>query len=373
MLWTSPEFDDHEQVCLFSDSATGLRAIVAIHSTALGPAVGGTRFRYYGDDNLALDDALRLSRAMSYKSALAGLPCGGGKSVIIGDPDQLKSKPLLHSYGRFINRLGSIFATGEDVGMSLADIETVRDISPFVGGTSSGAGDPSAHTAVGVLHGLRAVLECRFQRDHFRGLSVSVQGLGAVGWDVATRLHAEGAHLTVADIRQENVDRAVAQFGAAVVSPDTIHQAEVDIYSPCALGGVITEQSAKEIRARAVAGAANNQLASREAGEVLAARGILFAPDYVINAGGIISGLEELFKMPGRNGSETAPLAMRLARIYDRLGEIFVRAASERRPPEAIAEQMARELIARATTHWQIPETLDQDRRRVPSQGRNRR
>jgi leucine dehydrogenase len=219
MLWTSPEFDDHEQVCLFSDSATGLRAIVAIHSTALGPAVGGTRFRYYGDDNLALDDALRLSRAMSYKSALAGLPCGGGKSVIIGDPDQLKSKPLLHSYGRFINRLGSIFATGEDVGMSLADIETVRDISPFVGGTSSGAGDPSAHTAVGVLHGLRAVLECRFQRDHFRGLSVSVQGLGAVGWDVATRLHAEGAHLTVADIRQENVDRAVAQFGAAVVSP----------------------------------------------------------------------------------------------------------------------------------------------------------
>lgn len=347
MLWTSPEFDDHEQICLFSDSPTGLRAIIAIHSTALGPAVGGTRFRHYGDDGLALDDALRLSRAMSYKSALAGLPCGGGKAVIIGDPDRLKSKPLLHAYGRFINRIGSTFATGEDVGMSVADIETVREISPFVGGTSNGAGDPSVHTAVGVMHGLRAVLECHFQRDHFKGLSVAIQGLGAVGWGVAARLHAEGARLTVADIRQENVARAVAQFGATVASPETIHQAQVDIYSPCALGGIITVQSAQAIRARAIAGAANNQLASREAGEALAARGILFAPDYVINAGGIISGLEEFYKMPGRNGSESTPLAARLARIYDRLTEIFKRAASEGRPPEATAEQMARELLGR--------------------------
>jgi leucine dehydrogenase len=347
-FWTSPEFDDHEQLCLFSDAETGLRAIVAIHSTALGPAAGGTRFQVYADDSLALDDALRLSRAMSYKSALAGLPCGGGKSVIIGDPDHLKTKPLLHAYGRFINRIGSTFATGEDVGMSVADIETVREVCPFVGGTSTvGAGDPSTHTAVGVLHGLRAVLECHFQRDDFKGLSVAIQGLGAVGWGVAERLHSEGARLTVADVRRANVDRAVARFGASVASPDTIHTADVDIYSPCALGGVITEQSAQTIRARAVAGAANNQLASQKAGEALAARGILFAPDYVINAGGIISSLEEYFRMPGRNGSEAVPLNQRLALIHDRLTEIFNRAASERCPPEATAEQMARELIGR--------------------------
>jgi len=348
-FWTSPEFDDHEQVCLFSDPQTGLRAMVAIHSTALGSAVGGTRFQPYGDDGLALDDALRLSRAMSYKSALAGLPCGGGKSVIIGDPGRLKSERLLHAYGRFINRIGSTFATGEDVGMSVADIETVREVSPFIGGTStSGAGDPSVHTAVGVLHGLRAVIEYRFQRNDFNNLSVAIQGLGAVGWGVAERLHAEGARLTVADVRRENIDRAVAQFGASVASPQTIHAAEVDIYSPCALGGVITEHSAQAIRARAVAGAANNQLASRQAGEALAARGILFAPDYVINAGGIISGLEEYFKMPGRSGTEATPLVKRLARIHDRLTEIFERAASEHRPPEATAEQMARELIGRS-------------------------
>jgi leucine dehydrogenase len=232
--------------------------------------------------------------------------------------------------------------------MSVADIETVREVSPFVGGTSkAGAGDPSIHTAVGVMHGLRAVLEYQFGRSDFKGVSVAVQGLGAVGWGVAQRLHAEGARLTVADIRQESVDRAVAEFGATAITPETIHAAEVDIYSPCALGGVITTQTAQTIRARAVAGAANNQLASSDAGEALAARGILFAPDYVINAGGIISGLEEFFKMPGRNGSEATPLSVRLARIYDRLKEIFERAASEGRPPEAMAEQMARELIGR--------------------------
>lgn len=351
-FWTSPEFDDHEQVCVFSDSVTGLRAIVAIHSTALGAAVGGTRFRPYGDEDMALDDALRLSRAMSYKSALAGLPCGGGKAVIIGDPERLKTRTLLHAYGRFINRIGSTFATGEDVGMSVADIETVREVSPFVGGTSSsGAGDPSVHTAIGVLHGLRAVIECHFQRGDFKNLSVAVQGLGAVGWGVAERLHAEGARLIVADVRHEIVDRAVAKFGASVASPQTIHIAEADIYSPCALGGVITERTALAIRARAVAGAANNQLASRKAGEALAARGILFAPDYVINAGGVISGLEEYFKMPGRNGTEPTPLANRLACIYNRLKEIFSRATSECRPPEAMAEQMARELIGRSPVH----------------------
>src|SRR5579862_7758080 len=175
-LWNSLEFDDHEQVCLFSARDSGLRAIVAIHSTALGSAAGGTRFMAYTSDSDALDDALRLSRAMSYKCALAGLPCGGGKAVIIGDPNTVKSKPLLHAYGHFLNRIGSTFATGEDVGMSVADVETVREVSPFVGGTSKeGAGDPSIHTATGVVHGLRAVLQRRFSRDSFAGVSIAIQ------------------------------------------------------------------------------------------------------------------------------------------------------------------------------------------------------
>ncbi|MGH7108631.1 MAG: Glu/Leu/Phe/Val dehydrogenase dimerization domain-containing protein, partial [Acetobacteraceae bacterium] len=293
-LWNSAEFDGHEQVCLFSDPGSELRAIVAIHSTALGPAAGGTRFRAYLDEDQALDDALRLSRAMSYKCALAGLPCGGGKAVILGDPGRIKTKPLLHAYGRFLNRIGSSFATGEDVGMSMCDIETVREVSPYVGGTSSaGAGDPSIHTATGVMHGLRAVLACKFPKASFRDIHVAIQGLGAVGWNLAERLHEQGARLTVTDIQPARVTAAVARFGAQVSEPETIHRCETDIFCPCALGGIITEQTATEIRARAVAGAANNQLASAAAGVALAERGILYAPDFVINAGGIISALEE--------------------------------------------------------------------------------
>lgn len=346
-VWASPEFDDHEQVCFFTDPDSGLRAIVAIHSTALGPAAGGTRFKAYDTDALALDDALRLSRAMSYKSALAGLPVGGGKSIIIGEPAKLKSRALLHAYGRFIDRIGQTYATGEDVGMSVADIDTVHEVTPFVGGTSTGAGDPSVHTAIGVTHGLRAVLEHQFGRDDFKGLTVAIQGLGAVGYGLAERLHAAGARLVVADVRSEPVERAQRAFGAQVADIGRIHEAEVDIYAPCALGGVITTRSAGEIRARAVAGAANNQLETPQAGAALAARGILFAPDYVLNAGGIISGLEAATRMPGRPATTLTPLEDRLAAIHDRLAQIFARSAAEKRPPEVTAEHMARELIGR--------------------------
>lgn len=346
-LWTSAEFDNHEQICFFSDEETGLKAIVAIHSTARGPAAGGTRFKSYESEDAARDDALRLSRAMSYKSALAGLPVGGGKSVIMGDPARIKTRPLLHAYGRFIDRIGQTYATGEDVGMSVADIETVNEVTPFVGGTSAGAGDPSVHTAVGIVHGLRAVLKWQFERDDFAGMKVAVQGLGAVGWGVAERLHAEGARLVVSDVRMDQVERAAERFGASVAPVERIHEAEVDIYAPCALGGVITEATATEVRARAVAGAANNQLATPEAGAILARRGILFAPDYVMNAGGIISGLEATNSMPGRSRIDFPSLEDSLARIHDRLLEIFERAAGEGRPPEVAAEEMARELIGR--------------------------
>ncbi len=347
-FWNSPEFDAHEQVCLFSDPPTGLRAIVAIHSTALGAAAGGTRFLRYSSEDLALDDALRLSRAMSYKCALAGMPCGGGKAVLIGDPSRIKNPQLLHAYGSFLNRIGSTFATGEDVGMSVKDIETIREVSPYVAGTSQhGAGDPSVHTAIGVMHGLHAVLKHRFSRDSFHGMKIAIQGLGATGWYLAKRLKAERAELVVADIRDDLAQKARSELGASVVPPAEIHRADVDIFSPCALGGIVTEQTAAEIRAGAVAGSANNQLASPAAGEALAARGILYAPDYVINAGGVISGLEEYLTIPGRSGVAEAPLSTRLSGIEMRLDHLFERAARERRTPEATANEMARELIGR--------------------------
>lgn len=346
-VWASPEFDDHEQVCFFSDSATGLRAIIAIHSTALGPAAGGTRFKIYESDSLALDDALRLSRAMSYKSALAGLPVGGGKSVIIGDPAKIKTRELLHAYGRFIDRVGRQYATGEDVGVTVADMDTIKEVTPYVGGTSVGAGDPSIHTATGIVHGLHAVAEQCFEQDRLSGLRVAIQGLGSVGWGVAERLHALGVELVVADVRAERVERAAHAFGAKAVSTDVIHAAEVDIFAPCALGGIIREDIIGEIKAAAVAGAANNQLASPGAGRGLHERGILFAPDYVINAGGIISGLDATNTMPNRSQVAFAPLDQSLAAIKSRLKSIFARAETEKCPPEVTAEQMAKELIGR--------------------------
>ncbi|MEA1943026.1 MAG: Glu/Leu/Phe/Val dehydrogenase dimerization domain-containing protein [Pseudomonadota bacterium] len=348
MLWQSREFDDHEQVCFFSDEATGLRAIIAIHSTTLGPAVGGTRFKEYETDAEAIDDALRLSRAMSYKSALAGLPFGGGKAVVIGAPARLKGRPLLHSFGHYLNRVGPYFATGEDVGMTVEDIDIIREVSPFVGGTSDGAGDPSVHTAAGLVHGLHAVARCRFGKSDLQGLRVAIQGLGAVGWRLAERLHAAGASLVVADVRAERTEAAAKLFGAVAMPPEQIHAADVDIYAPCALGGVITDRHAREIVAGAVAGAANNQLASERAGEILAERGILFAPDYVINAGGVISGLEAASQMPGRARETLLPLDERLTTIHDRLVEIFERSRRERTRPELVAEAIARELIGRA-------------------------
>lgn len=347
-VWQSSEFDEHEQVCLFQDNSVGLKCIVSIHSTKLGPACGGTRFRAYSTDLEALKDALRLSKAMSYKSALAGLPVGGGKAVIIGDPSALKSRDLLHAYGRVINRIGQSFATGEDVGMSVADVETVAEVSPYMAGTSANSGDPSVPTAIGVVNGLRAVVHWCFDTDDFQGLRVAIQGLGAVGWGVASQLHAQGAQLIVADVRDDAVARAMAEFGATSLSPTEIHAADVDLFVPCALGGVITERTASEIVAKAVAGAANNQLATPKAGQILAEREILFAPDYVMNAGGIISGLQALNTIPGRSAAPVPPLEVSLAAIPNRLKEIFARARLEGRTPEVMAERIAREIIGRA-------------------------
>ena len=348
IAWHSDEFDEHEQVCAFSEPETGLRAITAIHSTRLGPAIGGTRFFPYANDGLALDDALRLSRAMSYKCALAGLNWGGGKAVIIGDPRELKTEKLLHAYGRMLNRIGTCFATAEDVGMSVADMEIIKQVSPYVAGTASaGAGDPSVHTAKGVVAGLRAVIETRFGKTGFAGIKIAIQGLGGVGWAVAALLHEARAQLTVSDIRAEKVNAAVEQFGAHAEPVESAHRSDVDIFTPCAMGGIINRETFSEIKAAAVAGAANNQLAAPEFGIALRDRGILFAPDYVINAGGVIGGVAELSKIPGRMPITCEDTDVALGRIHDRLLDIFAQSEADHLPPEAIAANLARRLIGR--------------------------
>jgi leucine dehydrogenase len=345
--WESSEFDAHEQVCCFTDAQQGLKVLVAIHSTVRGPAVGGTRFRAYTSFDAAADDVLRLSRAMSYKCALAGAPYGGGKAVIFGDP-ATKTRDLLHSYGRFLNRVGPFFSTGEDVGVSVADCEVIREVSPYVAGTDSlGAGDPGIHTAKGVLHGLRAVVQWRLDRDQLTGVHFAVQGLGSVGWRLCEYLYDAGARLTVADLRADRCEDARERFRAQVVDPLFIHAVDADIYVPCAFGGVINSETVGSICAKAVAGAANNQLESAQMGEELHRRGILFAPDYVINAGGVIGVLDELALIPGRKPADKQPVEVGLSRINSRLLEIFSRAAAEQLTPESVAVRMARELISR--------------------------
>ena len=346
--WDSPQFDNHEQVCSFFDARSGLRAIVAIHDLALGPAVGGTRFWPYPSNDLAVDDVLRLSRAMSYKCALAGVPLGGGKATIIGDPHKTKNEQLLKTYGHFLNRIGPQFSTGEDVGMSMADCEVIRTVSPFVAGTkSSGAGDPSLHTALGVFHGLRAVLEYHFDRCEFQGVHFAVQGVGNVGMNLCRLLHEAGAVLTVSDICAVCAKKCSDSFSASIVDPDLIHGMDADVFVPCALGGVINAKSIRSIRARAVAGAANNQLESAAVGEELHRRGILFAPDFVINAGGLIGATDELSKMPGRNFSVSGSIEARLQGIHHRLLEIFTLAKARCATPQATAEGMARDILSR--------------------------
>ncbi|MBY8821854.1 Glu/Leu/Phe/Val dehydrogenase family protein [Sphingomonas colocasiae] len=346
--WDLPEFDDHEQTCLFTDRETGLRVVVAIHSTHLGPACGGTRYWHYASDGDAVADALRLSRAMSYKSALAGVAMGGGKAVMLRDPARPRTREQLLAYGGVLNRLNGQFATGEDVGFSVADCEIIRTVSPYVGGTeSAGAGDPSIHTATGVFNGLRGVVKRALDRDDLQGVHVAVQGLGNVGWRLAEGLAQAGARLTVTDIDADRLERARVALNAETVAPDAILGVEADILAPCALGGLFDSVTVAGLRVRAIAGAANNQLATADAGAALRARGILYAPDFVINAGGVIGAAEEIAAMPGRNIRVTRPIEDRLADIETRLLDIFDRADRAGETPEATAMALGRELIGR--------------------------
>ncbi len=342
------EFDGHEQVVFCHDPASGLKAIIAIHNTNRGPALGGCRMWPYVSEDEAVTDALRLSRGMTYKSALAGLDYGGGKSVIIGDPKQDKSEALFRAMGRFVESLGGRYTVAEDVGISVPDVETMATETSYVAGVSAGGvGDPSPATAYGVFMGIKAAAKHRLGADKLSGLRVAVQGVGHVGYYLCRHLAAEGAELVVADIAQDSLDRVVREFDAQVVPPDAIATAAVDIYAPCALGATINDATLPQLQAKIVAGSANNQLAEARHGEALRQRGILYAPDYVINAGGVI-----IISHEGADYDEARAFA-HVAQIHDTLLEIFRRADTQQvatsQAADRLAEERFRDVSVKAT------------------------
>jgi leucine dehydrogenase len=340
------EFDGHERVVFGYDEPTGLHSIIAIHSTTLGPAAGGCRMWPYATTSDAVTDVLRLSRGMSYKNAMAGLPFGGGKAVIIGDSRKAKSPELFQAYGRFVESLGGRYITAEDVGTTTADMEQVALTTSFVSGLGrkpgEAGGDPAPKTALGVFLGLKAAARFRLGRSDLEGLRVAVQGVGGVGYHLCRLLASEGVKLRVADVRQAATEQVSDEFGATVVPVESVLSEEVDVLAPCALGAVFNAQSISLVRARIVAGAANNQLAEEKDGTFLQVAGVLYAPDYVINAGGIISVAREY-----RGGATEAQVTTEIQGIPARLTEIFERSRREGRPTNAVADQMARERIGR--------------------------
>lgn len=336
-VFSAPAFDEHEHVAFRFDPETGLKAIISVHNTNLGPAVGGCRMWPYESDTLALEDALRLSRGMTYKSALANLPFGGGKAVIIGDSRTGKSEHLLRAMGRFVESLGGLYVVAEDVGTTVEDMDVLAQVTKHVACTSDGSGNPSPYTALGVFEGLRAAVRHKLRGNaDLDGVHVAVQGLGQVGFALSQRLHEAGAMLTVADISQDAVTRAADELGATPVGAADIHRIDADVFAPCALGGIFNDVTIPQLGAQIVAGAANNQLAEDRHGGALAARGVLYAPDYAINAGGII----EIAHMGERGDAKTLE---HVRAIHDTLIDLFQRADSEQLPTNVIADKMAQE------------------------------
>jgi leucine dehydrogenase len=343
---------EYEQVVFFHDPPTGLRAIVAIHSTALGPALGGTRFYPFETEDEALRDVLRLAKGMTYKAAAAGLDLGGGKAVIIGDPKRIKSEELLRAYGRFIETLGGRYITAEDIGTNRDDMDVIRRETRYVTGVSpelGGSGDPSPVTAYGVFLGMKACAEEAWQEHTLEGRRVAVQGVGKVGYHLVKHLVEAGAKVVVSDVDVDTLARAVRDFGVETADSDKIHAEECDIFAPCALGGIIRDDTIPELKCRVVAGSANNQLERPEHGEALAELGIVYAPDYVINAGGLINVADEL------QGYHPERAKGRLEAIYRTLREIFEIARDRHISTSSAADAFAGERIGkigRVRLYW---------------------
>jgi len=342
MVFGHPSFAGHEAVVHVHDAETALRAVVAVHDTTLGPALGGCRMHAYASEDAALDDVLRLSRAMTRKNALAGLALGGGKAVILGDPVRDKTPALLRAFARGVDRLGGSYVTAEDMGVGVADVATIRSVTRHVRGLpEAGPGDPAPYTARGVFLAIQAAVAYRLGGS-LAGRRVAVQGLGAVGMQLCALLHGAGARLVVADVAGPRVDEAVRRFGAEAADPATVHAAEADVFAPCALGGVLDAARIPEIRATVVAGAANNQLAAEGDGRRLAERGILHAPDVVINAGGVIA-----IACEGPDFDEAETLA-HIDRIPRTLERILAASRESGLPPCEVADRMAAEILSRA-------------------------
>ena len=340
-FWDLPDFDDHESVTMFTDRATGMRAIIAVHSTHLGPAAGGTRFWHYADDSMALTDALRLSRGMSYKNAMAGLPAGGGKAVILAGRDRIKTRGMLAAFARAVDSLGGRYVTAQDVGMSEDDMITLSTTTAHVAGLPGQGGDPGPYTARGIYLGVKAAAKRALGADDMRGVRVTVQGVGSVGGGLARYLAADGALLTLADVDAARAAALAEELGGVSVPADAIMSVEADIFSPCALGAILTETSVAALRVKAVAGGANNQLATGGEGQILADRGILYAPDYVINAGGIISVLRHI------DGADDDAINARIDAIPARLHAVWDECEAGGQTPAQVADAMAQRLIGR--------------------------
>jgi leucine dehydrogenase len=339
------EFDEHESLHFFSDASTGLQAIVAIHSTVLGPAAGGCRRWTYASDAEAVTDALRLSRGMTYKNAVAELRFGGGKAVILAQDTAPKSPELLAAFGRAIDSLSGRYVTAEDVGMSVDDMRHVQQQTQYVSGLpqsgQSAGGDPSPWTALGVHLGIEAAVQARLGSDTLEGLTVAVQGVGHVGAHLCQLLHDSGARVLVADVNADHLNDVSSKLPVEIVAPSEILFSDADVLAPCALGNILTPASIPQIKAKVIAGAANNQLSTPADGALLAARDILYAPDYVINAGGIVSVSHEYY-----GGSSEDKVRLDVEKIPARLQKIFLDARETGRPTNDLADELARRLIA---------------------------
>jgi leucine dehydrogenase len=349
-LFDSPAFENHEAVHFFNDAASGLKAIIAIHSTARGPAAGGCRMFAYPCDQAAIDDALRLSRAMSHKNAVADLDLGGGKAVIIGDPRTVKSGPLFEAFGASVKQLGGRYWSAEDVGVSPADLAHARRKTRYVAGLeghAAASGDPSPVTAEGVKRGIELCVRRALGRD-LSGVRVAIQGVGHVGAYLADKLGAAGARLTITDVDETALQAVAERTGAQIVGPDEIFDVEADVFAPCAMGGAITCQTIDRLQVKVIAGGANNQLGDPEAGAILEARGMLYAPDFVINGGGIINVAGEIRALRLGEAFDPTWVAGKLDRLMETLSEVLDRAVAERRTPHDVAVTIAEARIAAA-------------------------
>ena len=331
----------YESVASCTDD-TGYHGLVAIHSTRLGPAIGGTRFWQYRNEQEAIDDLLRLARGMTYKNALAGLPLGGGKSIILKNQQSIDREAIFRAHGRFIDTFDGRYVTGEDVGTSVEDMEYVRRETRHVGGVKGGSGDPSPFTARGVYRAMQAAAKYRWGLDDLAGRRVAIQGCGNVGYYLASHLSAAGARLIVSDVDPDKVERAASQFDAVSVAPEQIYEVESDIFAPCALGGVINDQTIGRLRAEIVAGGANNQLLEPRHGDELATRDILYTPDYAANAGGVINGCRDVL------GWDPVQVAAKVNDIYETVINIFYMAAAEGIATNEAADRLAEERLNNA-------------------------